>query len=109
MLVAVLTIRIDDPDIFHHAVKVDDTIGRARKYRCHPCGEYFPRDRFSLQTLPSPAVKHTNVGNVERDALALKGLNKLGPDNISKSISQDLGLSPLCSAIEKFLQIETCI
>src|SRR5260370_40728637 len=109
MLVAAITIRIDDADILDHAVKVDDAIGRTAKHRRHPSDEYIFGDRLALQTLPPAAVQHTHVGHAEGNALALERLNKLGPDNIGKSISQDLGLSPLCSTIANCLQIKICI
>src|SRR5579871_1815409 len=65
MFVAKFAVRVDDADIFNHAVIVDDAFRSATKDRSYALREILLADRQPRQTLPASAVKNANSGHCE--------------------------------------------
>jgi len=106
MFVAVLTIRIYDTDIFHHAVKINDAVIRATEGLRYAPRECVLVDRLLLQTLPAAAVQNARVRQMEGDALGFKRFHKVIPNHIRHSVNQYLEVFPFSGAVQQLFCIK---
>ena len=88
VLVAAAAVGIDDAQVLHHAVVVDDAFGRAAEDRGGGGGEVGLGDGLGGQLLPAAAVQQVDVGEAQVEAALGQGPHQRRPQDRGEAVDQ---------------------
>src|SRR5271170_7528826 len=96
MLIAILTIRIDDTNILNHAVKVQHSRRGAAEDGRDAIGKSELRDSLILQSLPATTVQYSDIRHTEANSPCLQRHHQVLPNHVRESVDENLGRAPFC-------------